>query len=65
MLSLRTVPVKVNITVEKQEFGVGSDISIPCDVDGHPVPQVFWYKDNRVIENDGIHYRITGEKNRR
>jgi Immunoglobulin I-set domain. len=52
--------VKVNITLETQVFGVGSDISIPCDVDGYPIPQVFWYKDGQVIENDGVHYRITG-----
>ncbi|KAI5748262.1 hypothetical protein M8J77_023592 [Diaphorina citri] len=57
------VPVKVNITLETQVFGVGSDISIPCDVDGYPIPQVFWYKDGQVIENDGVHYRIT-ESNR-
>uniref|UniRef100_A0A8D8QLD2 Papilin n=1 Tax=Cacopsylla melanoneura TaxID=428564 RepID=A0A8D8QLD2_9HEMI len=57
------VPVKVNVTLPQLQFGVGADISIPCDVDGHPVPQVFWYKDGGIIENDGVRYRIT-ESNR-
>uniref|UniRef100_A0A8D9BTP0 Papilin n=1 Tax=Cacopsylla melanoneura TaxID=428564 RepID=A0A8D9BTP0_9HEMI len=57
------LPVKVNVTLPQLQFGVGADISIPCDVDGHPVPQVFWYKDGGIIENDGVRYRIT-ESNR-
>lgn len=29
---------------------VGSDVSIPCDVDGYPIPQVQWYKNNLRLE---------------
>ncbi|XP_068083649.1 papilin [Anabrus simplex] len=45
-----TVPVRANITLERTLYAIGSDISIPCDVDGHPIPRVQWYKDNKPLE---------------
>ncbi|XP_075221688.1 proteoglycan-like sulfated glycoprotein papilin isoform X2 [Lycorma delicatula] len=44
------VPVKTNISLDQSTYAVGSDISIPCDVDGYPVPHVTWYKDGKPIE---------------
>lgn len=41
------VPVRTNITLNRKVFAVDSEISIPCDVDGHPTPRVRWFK-NRV-----------------
>ncbi|KAG8262324.1 hypothetical protein J6590_054755 [Homalodisca vitripennis] len=43
------VPVKTLINMDKTVFPVDSDISIPCDVDGYPVPKVLWYKDNLLV----------------
>lgn len=37
--------------MEKTEYPVGSDISIPCDVDGYPVPKVAWYKDGKLLQS--------------
>lgn len=44
------VPVKTNISLSRTTWPVGSDISIPCDVDGHPLPQVQWYKNKLPVE---------------
>lgn len=54
------VPVQANISLTRTIYPIGSDISIPCDVDGYPIPQVVWYKDEELLEpSDRIH--ITGE----
>nr|CAI5860889.1 unnamed protein product [Callosobruchus analis] len=45
------VPVRANITSADQRFPVGSDIELPCIVQGYPVPQVKWYKDGVEITN--------------
>ncbi|CAH0383119.1 unnamed protein product [Bemisia tabaci] len=45
------VPVTANISLSSQEYPVGAHISIPCDTDGYPIPQVAWYKDNYPVEN--------------
>ncbi|XP_074105077.1 proteoglycan-like sulfated glycoprotein papilin isoform X3 [Cotesia typhae] len=56
------VPVVVNVTSSGNKFPVGSDFSIACTVDGYPIPQVLWYKDNEILRTDG---RITiSETNR-
>lgn len=48
-MTLILVPVKTNISMERTTFPVESDISIPCDVDGYPLPKVIWYKDNQIL----------------
>ncbi|XP_046408393.1 papilin-like [Ischnura elegans] len=45
-----TVPVKANITLFKTAYPVSSDISIPCHVEGYPIPRVLWYKDDSILE---------------
>ncbi|XP_071454258.1 papilin isoform X2 [Hetaerina americana] len=45
------VPVKANITLFRTTFPVSSDISIPCQVEGYPIPRVVWYKDEALLEN--------------
>jgi hypothetical protein len=55
-----TVPVQANISLTRTVYPIGSDISIPCDVDGYPIPQVVWNKDEELLEpSERIH--ITGE----
>jgi hypothetical protein len=55
------VPVQANISLTRTVYPIGSDISIPCDVDGYPIPQVVWYKDEELLEpSERIH--ITGEQ---
>jgi hypothetical protein len=51
-----TVPVQANISLTRTVYPIGSDISIPCDVDGYPIPQVVWYKDEELLEpSERIH----------
>lgn len=54
------VPVKANITLEKSQYGVGEEISIPCNVDGYPIPRVQWLKDEEPIQ-PSVRLNITGE----
>ncbi|XP_018562476.1 papilin isoform X2 [Anoplophora glabripennis] len=42
----KNLPVKVNIPINKQTYNVESNIQIPCEVVGHPKPEVRWYKDS-------------------
>lgn len=52
--------MQANISLTRTIYPIGSDISIPCDVDGYPIPQVVWYKDEELLEpSERIH--ITGE----
>ncbi|XP_046998769.1 papilin isoform X1 [Schistocerca americana] len=44
------VPVQVNVTVDRTVYPVGSEISIACDVDGYPIPQVQWFKDDNPLQ---------------
>nr|CAD7197384.1 unnamed protein product [Timema douglasi] len=44
------VPVQANVSMSQTVFPVGSDISIPCDVDGYPIPRVTWYKDGQPLQ---------------
>lgn len=48
-----SVPVHTNITLESTTFPESSDISIPCDVEGYPYPQVRWYKDDQLLQPSG------------
>ncbi|XP_021914576.1 papilin isoform X2 [Zootermopsis nevadensis] len=47
------VPVQANVSLTRTVYPIGSDISIPCDVDGYPIPQVVWYKDEQLLEPSG------------
>ncbi|XP_034936854.1 papilin isoform X2 [Chelonus insularis] len=47
------VPVSVNVSTPSNEVQHGSQFSITCKVDGYPIPQVLWYKDNDIIRTDG------------
>lgn len=44
------MPVKVSITQRQHEFAEGKDVSIGCDVEGYPIPQVEWYKDGQPLQ---------------
>ncbi|XP_022174083.1 papilin isoform X3 [Myzus persicae] len=46
------VPVRVNISMPTTMIAVGSDLTIPCSVDGYPIPTVTWYKDGQVLRNN-------------
>lgn len=46
------VPVQVNISMPKTTFTIGSDLMIPCSVDGYPTPSVAWYKDGQILRNN-------------
>ncbi|XP_050294454.1 papilin isoform X2 [Anthonomus grandis grandis] len=43
--SVVIVPVRANITSTETRYPTGSTVQIPCQVDGYPLPQVQWYKD--------------------
>ncbi|GBP58334.1 Papilin [Eumeta japonica] len=44
--TVRTSPVVVtHIVAESTTFGVGSELSLLCEVDGYPLPEVVWAKD--------------------
>lgn len=43
-----------------QNFGVGSEIAIICNVGGYPLPSVQWYKNDVEIVSDS-RIRITGK----
>lgn len=47
-----TVPVRVNISLPTTMIAVGSDLTIPCSVDGYPIPTVTWYKDGQILQNN-------------
>ncbi|XP_027848870.1 papilin isoform X1 [Aphis gossypii] len=47
-----TVPVRVNISLPSTTIAVGSDLTIPCSVDGYPIPAVTWYKDGQILQNN-------------
>ncbi|GJQ76338.1 hypothetical protein Trydic_g2060 [Trypoxylus dichotomus] len=44
-----TVPVRANITLANTNYPIGSDINVPCDVEGYPIPTVQWYKDGKPL----------------
>ncbi|XP_065332270.1 papilin isoform X3 [Cloeon dipterum] len=45
-----TVPVRVNISSPQTTYSTGSSLSIICEVDGYPIPRVYWFKDNTRLE---------------
>ncbi|KAG8234022.1 hypothetical protein J437_LFUL014662 [Ladona fulva] len=45
------VPVKANITLLRTTYPISSDISIPCQVEGYPIPNIVWYKDDQQLQS--------------
>lgn len=54
------VPVQANVTLSDTKFPIGSNVKIPCHIDGNPAPKVEWYKDGQPIVTSS-NVRITGE----
>ena len=46
------VAVRASINLTESVFPPGSEIRIPCDVSGYPVPRVTWYKDSVPVQTD-------------
>ncbi|CAF4798103.1 unnamed protein product [Pieris macdunnoughi] len=46
-----TVPVTTRILAEASQVSAGTVITVPCEVDGYPVPVVRWSKDNVPLES--------------
>lgn len=44
------VPVNATITLDITQYPLDSDVTIPCDVEGYPVPRVLWFKDNDLLQ---------------
>lgn len=44
--------VKINQFLTPTTIEVGSDLTIPCSVEGYPIPTVSWYKDGQIIRNN-------------
>lgn len=53
-------PLKVNVSVEQEQWPEGSDITISCHVDGYPIEKVQWYKDEVPLETNN-HIRVSGK----
>ncbi|XP_026315034.1 papilin isoform X7 [Hyposmocoma kahamanoa] len=56
-----TVPVRTRLQLDSPNLSVGSELNLPCDVDGYPVPDVYWTKDGaRLGPSDRV--RITDSR---
>ncbi|XP_061384586.1 papilin isoform X3 [Danaus plexippus] len=47
-----TVPVTTRIVSERTRLAAGSELNLLCEVDGYPVPEVYWTKDSVRISSD-------------
>ncbi|XP_060869977.1 vascular endothelial growth factor receptor 2-like isoform X2 [Metopolophium dirhodum] len=47
--SKKLIPVRVNVSLPSTMIPVGSDLMIPCSVEGNPIPTVTWYKDGQLL----------------
>ncbi|KAG7298099.1 hypothetical protein JYU34_018867 [Plutella xylostella] len=49
------VPVSTRLRATQNKFASGSELSIPCEVDGYPTPEVHWTKDGvRLQPSDRV-----------
>jgi hypothetical protein len=55
-----SVPVQANINLNQTRFANGADISIPCEVDGYPTPEITWSKNGEKVESN-TKISISGE----
>lgn len=44
-----TVPVKTHILAETTRIAPGAELNLPCEVDGYPLPNVYWTKDGAPL----------------
>lgn len=41
-----SIPITVDVPVDKTEYDAGEDVVLNCQVEGYPVPRVTWLKNN-------------------
>ncbi|XP_059480274.1 papilin isoform X2 [Neocloeon triangulifer] len=44
------VPVRVSLTSPRTSYAIDTNLNIKCDVDGYPIPEVTWFKDDQRLE---------------
>lgn len=44
--------MQTNLGLVEPSYQSGSDLSIGCDVDGYPTPEVYWTKDGVPLRSD-------------
>jgi len=54
--------VRINQFLTSTTVEVGSDLKIPCSVEGYPIPIVNWYKDGRLIRNNEGRQQVIGKR---
>lgn len=59
---MRLEPVWAAIRLHQNKYQVGSNVTIPCVVTGHPPPRITWYRDDRALYTSSK-YRIGGSNN--
>lgn len=45
--------VATKINTNTNTYPVGSTLTLPCDVDGYPTPEVYWTKDGAQLNSAG------------
>ena len=60
-MDLISVPLRTTINLEKSVFAVGSEVNIPCEVEGYPIPRVLWYHEENLIPENGPRHRVLGK----
>ncbi|KAI8425354.1 hypothetical protein MSG28_007115 [Choristoneura fumiferana] len=46
-----TAPVRTEIRAEQTTLSAGAELNLPCEVDGHPEPDVYWSKDGVPLQS--------------
>lgn len=48
---------------ESRVFDGGeTSVTLTCEAQGYPAPEIQWYKDGQIISRDGKHWRTTTEQ---